>query len=97
MVYHIDFKTKKLVPLETTGLPLGAVVSYGDQANPRRRAVVTRIDADPERLRATSAFISNRFTKRLFPNRRLTGRAVGGWNRTKFDGASNSRSRSARE
>jgi hypothetical protein len=47
MVYHIDFKTKKLVPLETTGLPLGAVVSYGDQANPRRRAVVTRIDADP--------------------------------------------------
>ena len=38
----MDFRTGKLVPITAAGkLPVGAVVTYEDRANPRRRYVVT--------------------------------------------------------
>jgi hypothetical protein len=41
-VFSMDWSTGKLVPITAAGLlPVGAVVTYEDRANPRRRYVVT--------------------------------------------------------
>ena len=41
-VYNINFKTGKLEAIDNVNLlPVGSLVSYGDQANERTRAVVT--------------------------------------------------------
>lgn len=46
-VFHMDFAAGKLVPITAAGLlPVGAVVTYEDRANPRRRYVVTGANFD---------------------------------------------------
>ena len=40
VAYMMDFKKGKLIPISRDGLALGQVVSYGDMANRRKKAVV---------------------------------------------------------
>ena len=78
-VYHINFGTGKLEPVDTGArFPLGARVSYQDQANPKQVAVVVSEDVGQHTNGQECIFVDDFHTSHILPG---SIERPGGWNR----------------